>query len=88
MKTVNNSTRYENGARIVEQTATYTQSDDILQLAQYQSQLGGIVRRIEDLQVEGSSTVMTVDLSRLSTERSKFEQLIVEQQAIVNGYNA
>lgn len=88
MTTTTNSTRYENGNRIVEQTVTYATSDDIIQLAQYQNQLGYTVKRIEDLKLVEATEATAQELSRLAVERARFEQLVIEQQAIVDGYAA
>lgn len=84
MVTTINSIRYENGRRYAEQTVEYTLSDDILQLAQLQNQLGQVVRRMEGYVGQPGAAA---ELARANEERARYETAIAAQQQLIYGYN-
>lgn len=86
MTIIQNSTRYEKGNRIVEQTAVYLESDDLIQLAQNQSQLGHTVRRIEELNTKDKDAGEVRELTRLLEEKTRLTEEVKKQQNIVDGY--
>lgn len=84
--TVNNSSTYQNGDRVVVQTVTYKLSDDIIQLGQLQNQLGRIIKRIEELHAVESNDSVVRELANFEIERTRVTAEVAVQQAHVDGY--
>lgn len=80
MTTVINSTTYQDGKRITEQTVTYLKSDDIQALGRLQMNLAATLQQLEKM--NGTEP----QYERLVSSKAVYEQAIAAQQAIVDGY--